>query len=286
MEQPARQLCSQNKALAPSLTSTKTEASKKACAIRSAGNWNVAHILSGYVRASQSHRRRRVTPKVSMFGRPKPTKWVGPSQKKYWICDEVFVTNSKNIANVVPSMMICEFSSQICKLPIWAQIPVQFLWWTSATVTLDPKRYLREFRSILKPSARKSMQKLSFGTKCTIWIPNFQKKCFARNTSIYSIRPKWSEDQRVSSWVRVRILKGHHINHIEINLHFVSKASLWSWCSRTMASSPNYYVRFQSKFSIQSEHQQVDALKRQGRTLNYISLVSKSLSCTSFMYLH
>jgi hypothetical protein len=77
MEQPASQLSSQNKALESSSISTETEASKKACAERSVGNRNIAHVLSGSVCASQSHRRRRAIPKVRRSGRPKPPKQVG-----------------------------------------------------------------------------------------------------------------------------------------------------------------------------------------------------------------
>jgi hypothetical protein len=57
MEQPMSQLSYQNKAIEPSPTSTETEASKKACAERSLGNRNITHVLSGSVRASQSHPR-------------------------------------------------------------------------------------------------------------------------------------------------------------------------------------------------------------------------------------
>jgi hypothetical protein len=77
MEQPVSQLSSQNKALEPSSTSTETEAWKKACAARSAGNQNVGHVLAGSVRASQSHRRRRAIPKVRRSGRTRPSKRVG-----------------------------------------------------------------------------------------------------------------------------------------------------------------------------------------------------------------
>jgi hypothetical protein len=76
-EQPASQLSSQNKALEASLTSTETEASKKAYAERSVRKWNNAQVLSGSVRASQSHRRRRAIPKVRRLGRPRPPKRVG-----------------------------------------------------------------------------------------------------------------------------------------------------------------------------------------------------------------
>jgi hypothetical protein len=77
MEQPASQLSSQNKALVPSPTTTETVASKNAYVAQSTGNRNVTHVLSGSVRASHRHRRRRAIPKVQRSGRPRPPKWVG-----------------------------------------------------------------------------------------------------------------------------------------------------------------------------------------------------------------